>query len=155
MSTTTLTFVIILGILLVGAWIVSEVISHKTKKNNRQYSKRLSELEKENRHLENNLQRQSARLNAIKEDFEKIKEAKAQISTLEKEFKKLSNRSNEVSKGLLEMRLKVGSKKYSSNSLAKEVLEHLHEHCPDEQQLEEMRENSTRAAFTRIKNAIS
>lgn len=151
MSNLTIFFTVLTAVFVIGGWITSEYISSRNAKKNKQFAIAVAKLERENRNLISDLTTQTTKYTALKEEFEKIREAKAQIRTLENDYKKLRKVYERTADGIQSLRTKCASKKYSSNSLSKDVLIHLDENCPSQEQLLAMRHQSSQDVFKRIK----
>lgn len=154
MSTLTLFAITFVVLLILGGWITSEVISSRTTKSNKKYTKQLALLDRENAKLQKALAKENDRYTMVKEEYDKLRDAKAQIRTLEIDYKKLNKKFKHMSNGIDELRQKVSSKKYHSNSLAKEVIVLLDERFPSDQQRAERETQGTKDTFKRIKETI-
>lgn len=154
MSNITIFFIVFVFLLMVGGWITSEIISSKATKTNKKFRRQVSILEKENTQLQAALTDQIDRYTRIKEEYEKVRDAKAQIRVLETDYKKLSNEFNKFNGGVEVLKQKVSSKKYSSNSLAKDLIGMIDELFPTAEQRLENKADDTRQTFKRIKSAI-
>ena len=154
MSNLSLFFGIFMVLLILGGWISSEVISNRTTKSNKKFVKQLTKLDRENSKLQGSLNREVDRYTQIKEEYDKLRDAKAQIRTLEVEYKKLTKQYKRTSNGIDVLRQKVGSKKYSSNSLAKDIKVMLEEQFPSEAQKALTKEEATKDRFKRIKSTM-
>lgn len=141
-------------LLILGGWISAEVISSRTSKSNKKYTKQLALLDRENTKLQSALAKETDRYTHLKEEYDKLRDAKAQIRTLELDYKKLSKQYNRMSHGIDQLRQKVTSKKYSSNSLAKDIVIMLDEQFPSEEQRKQMEAEDSKDTFKRIKSAM-
>ena len=154
MSNITIFFIVFVFLLMIGGWITSEVISNKATKKNKKFRRQVSILEKENDQLQASLTDQIDRYTRIKEEYEKVKDAKTQIRALETDYKRLSNEFEKFNKGVEVLQQKVTSKKYSSNSLAKDLIIMIEELFPSQEKRLENKADDTRQTFKRIKSSI-
>jgi len=145
---------IFIVLLIIGGWISAEVISSRTTKSNKKYTKQLALLDRENTKLQAALAKETDRYTNLKEEYDKLREAKAQIRRLELDYKKITKQFNRMSNGIEQLRQKVTSKKYSSNSLAKDIVIMLDEQFPSEEQRKQMEAEGTKDTFKRIKSAM-
>ena len=155
MSTLTTFLFIFVFLLVIGGWITSEVISSKTTKTNKKYAKQLALMERENNKLQVALNNENNRYTHLKDEYDQIKDAKSELRGLNNEVKRLDRQIKRFKEGVEVLRKKTSSKKYSSNSLAKEVATVLDEYAPTDAQKEERRSENTKHTFKRIKTAIS
>lgn len=155
MSTLTIFVVVFVALLIIGGWISAEYMSNKATRANKKFQIQLAKLERECDSLQNQLTTETNRYSSLKEEFEKYRDAKDQIRALEKDYKKLNKQHERVSLGVVLLREKLNHKKYSANSLTKEVLRHLDEHCPSEAQVAISQSESMREKFKRIKQSLS
>jgi len=146
--------IIFVVLLIIGGWISAEVISSRTTKSNKKYTKQLALLDKENTRLQTELAKETDRYTHLKDEYEKLREAKAQIRTLELDYKRITKQYNRMSNGIEQLRQKVNSKKYSSNSLAKDIVIMLDEQFPSEEQRKQAEAEGTKDTFKRIKSAM-
>ena len=141
-------------ILLLGGWFTSEYISSKHTKANKQLRLTMAKLERENSQLQHTLTRENDKYAKLKDDYEKIKEAKQMAKAIESEYRNLHNRYTNNNRGIEIIRKTVASKKYINNSLAKEINLLMSEHLPDDKQMQINKAEDSREAFKRIKEGM-
>jgi len=146
---------IFVGILIVAGWISSEMISSKATKANKKSSIRSAKLEKENNQLTHTLVKEQEKYKGLRTEYEKAREARDQLKEFEKEYKKLVKSYNVYTASVETLKELVSAKKYSSNALSKEVLTHIDTHCPSDEKAQKMKDESTQAAFKRIKERMA
>lgn len=154
MSTLTIFAIIAAFLFLIGGWISSEYIASKNTKLAKNLRLQVAKLERENNMLQTNLNDENKRFIRLDEEYQKVKDSKAIIRTLEQEYKNLENRYKNNLRGIEVIRKTVSGKKYFNNSLAKEITVLLEEHLPDAKQQEMKKVEESRAAFKRIKNGM-
>lgn len=154
MSTLTLFAIIFVFLLVIGGWVTSEIISNKTTKTNKKYTRQMALMERENHKLQTALIKENDRYTRIKEEYDQLKDAKSQIRILETDYRKLLKQHNHIEEGLEALRKKTTSKKYSSNSLAKDIIIILDEYSPSDDQKEQNKTEETQDTFKRIKSAM-
>jgi len=155
MSTLTTFVIVFVALLVVGGWISAEYMSGKATRANKKFQKQLARLERENDTLQNQLNTETSRYSALKEEFDKYRDAKDQIRILERDYRKLNSHHNRLTQGIALLRDKMNHKKYSANSLSKDVLYHLDEHCPSDAQIAAAEADTARNKFKRIKESLS
>ena len=145
---------VFVGILLVGGWITSEMISSKATRATKKSNIRTAKLEKENDQLTASMVKEQERYKRLKEEYDKAKEARDHLKEFEREYKQVVKSYNQFGASIEGLKTLVSAKKYKSNALSREVLEHLDTSCPSEDKLKMMKEESTKAAFKRIKDRM-
>lgn len=155
MSNIVIFLIIFVFLLIIGGWITSEIISGAASKNTKKMARQVAILEAEKLTLQSKLAKSSENYKKVKDQCEKIEDARAQVRTLETNYRKLTNQFKRTSTGIDIIREQISGKKYSSNSLAREVLLLLDEHCPNPDQRKQVKEEKTKDDFKRIKTAMS
>jgi len=145
---------IFIGILVVAGWISAEMITSKSARTTKKANVRAAKLEKENNQLTHEMAREQDRYKKLKAEYDKAREAKDQIREFEKEYKRLVRAYNKFSEGIDSLKNLVSAKKYKNNILSREVIEHMNEHLPTEAQMANMKEESTKEVFKRIKKRM-
>ncbi len=154
MSNIVIFLLIFVFLLVIGGWITSEIISTTASKNSKKLVQKFAALEKEHLALQNELAKLTNNYTKAKEQSDKIEDARVQVRALESNYRKLTNQFKRTSSGIDIVREKISNKKYSSNSLAGEILSLLDEHCPNEEQRKQLKEEKTKEDFKRIKNVM-
>jgi len=154
MNKITIFITIFAVLLIIGGWVSAEIVSSRTTKSNKKYTKQLALLDRENNKLQKALDQETDRYTHLKEEYDKLREAKAQIRTLELDYKRSTKQFNRMTKGIEQLRQKVTSKKYSSNSLAKDIVLMLDEQFPSDEQKKQLEAEGSKDTFKRIKSAI-
>ncbi len=145
---------VFIGILVIAGWISSEMISSKATRASKKVNIRVAKLEKENDQLTTTLTKEQGRYKHLREEYEKAKEARDQLREFELEYKKLVKLYNQFSDSITSLKTLVSAKKYKNNSLSREVITHLDDNCPNDARLQLMKDESTKAAFKRIKERM-
>ena len=145
---------VFISVLVIAGWVSSEMISSKARRESKKSNLRLAKLEKENDILTSSASKEQGRYSRLKEEFDKAKEARDQLKEFEREYKQLIKAYNQFSTSIESLRTMVSAKKYKSNALSREVIAHMDENLPNEDKIKMMKEESTRAAFKRIKDRI-
>ena len=130
------------------------MIASRATRANKKTSIRVAKLEKENDQLTQTITREQEKYKNLRIEYEKAREAQQSLKEFEKEYKKIVRMFNQFSAGVEALKEKVSEKKYSSNVLSREVLSHLNEHCPSEDQMKLMKEESSKEVFKRIKKRM-
>jgi len=147
-------FFIFVAVLIVAGWISSEMISSKAARANKKSTMRAAKLEKENNQLTQAITREQEKYKHLRAEYEVVKEAKGQIREFEKEYKKVVRVYNKFSDSITSLKEMASAKKYSSNALARDVIAHIEENCPNKSQMNRMKDESTKEVFKRIKKRI-
>ena len=143
------------GILVIAGWISSEMISSKAARVSKQSNLRLAKLEKENNQLTAESLKSQERYKRLREEFDIAKEARDNLKEFEREYKQLVKSYNQFASNIESLKTMVSAKKYKSNALSREVIAHMNDHFPSEDKLQSMKEESTKAAFKRIKDRMN
>ena len=130
------------------------MISSRATRANKKASLRAAKLEKENDQLTQAIAKEQEKYKNLKIEYEKAREAQQSLKEFEREYKKVVRLFNQFSAGVELLKEKVSEKKYSSNVLSREVLSHLDEHCPSKDQMNLMKEESSKEVFKRIKKRM-
>lgn len=131
------------------------MISGTAAKANKNLAQRVKALETEKQTLQNELTKSSENYTRVKDQCDRVDDARNQVRSLETNYRKLTNQFNRTSNGIDIIREQISSKKYSSNSLAREVIMLLDEYCPNDDQRKQVKEEKTKDDFKRIKSAMN
>ena len=154
MSNITVFILVFAVVLMIVGWITAEYISMTARKKNKKYEQKLLNTEREKDYLQTQLNTETTRLQKLRDELNSLREAKEQIRSVEREHQKLKATHQQALKGVDKIREKVKHKRYASNSLAKDIINLLNEHCPTEQELQEKQGRETQQTFKRIKEGI-
>ena len=141
-------------VLVIVGWVSAEYMSHSTDKKNKKSEQKLAILEREKSYLETQLAAETSKLQNAREEISTMRDAKDQIRTVQKEHAKLQVKHEKTLNGISAIRNKVANRRYASNSLAKDILHLLREHCPTEEEALEQASKETQHTFERIKRGI-
>ncbi len=154
MSSTTVFAIIFFSILIIGAWISSELVAHRHSNSNKLIRTKFAKLERENNALQQELQRKTSECIEMRSEFEKLKDAKSQIKGIEAEYKALYARYTNINRGIEILRNTIAGKRFIQSSLSKEIMKLLNEHLPDKSQIEKNKLESSHQAFKRIRDSM-
>lgn len=147
-------FAIFVFILMIGGWIISEIIAKNEKEIEQQYSKRLKQLKKEKSVLIKSLTKVESRRVGISEECDSLKSFEAEIPSLKKNNKHSSNELVCLYENINTLRVKLQNREYYSNPLADEALNILKAYFPNKEEQKANKQERVRGAFDRIKNSI-
>jgi len=155
MSNIVIFLIIFVFLLIIGGWITSEMISGNASKANKKLARQIAILETEKLTLQSELAKSTESYSKVKDQCDRIEDARVQVRALETNYRKLTNQFKRTSAGIDIIREQISGKKYSSNSLAREVLLLLDEHCPNSDQRKQIKEEKTKEDFKRIKTVMN
>ena len=155
MSTGITYLIFFIFVLIIGGWILSEVISRKAKKLEKVYSKELKVLNKEKEDLIKSISKEDTRYTRIKKECEELRAFEETIPTLRKNHTQLIADLNHTQLKIDELRVKLNSKEYSGNPVVHDVIQIIEEYSPNSEDRKMKNEDKIRQTFNSIKDSIA